>query len=307
MVVGLTSLALLATVLVTKGWSDDNGVPDPGVTWGAVSGNDVVPSPDSVPSSAGSPSAASASDPVEIGQGRLRSRDAGLCLDIRGKKVEVGAATVLAACSSALSQQWSYQDDGLLRSLADPALCLGSETDAGSVVLDGCLVHAGEVQYDLTVRGELLLRWHKGLVVAPGKDRDVVVVERDGSGDQGWLFETAGGGTAGTRKKAGTEERQKEKKAGEEKEEEKQGESGKAGGGESPEDDDRRLPDTASQSPGAELAPPEEPDGEVAQEPAENEPRMAQVDHRDEPEDPGRGRGERAVGAVAVALRTVLH
>ncbi|MDV9177542.1 hydrolase, partial [Streptomyces sp. W16] len=37
--VGLTSLALLATVLVTKGWTEGDGTPDPHVTWGAPSGS----------------------------------------------------------------------------------------------------------------------------------------------------------------------------------------------------------------------------------------------------------------------------
>jgi hypothetical protein len=296
MVVGLTSFALLATVLVAKGWSDDNGVPDPGVTWGAPSGNDVVPSPDSAPSSDGSPSAASASDPVEIGQGRLRSRAADLCLDIRGNKAEAGSATVLAACSSALSQQWSYQDDGLLRSLADPALCLGADTDKGSVALTGCLVHAGEIQYDLTVRGELLLRWGKGLVVAPDKDLDVVVVERDGSADQGWLFETADRPTAETRKKNGTEEKEDKTEKGGTKEK-----------GEKEEGEHRRLPDTASPSPTAAPVRPEEPDDHAPGEAGEYEPRAAQVDHRDEPEDPGVVQNVPVAGAVVTAVGSLLH
>lgn len=41
--VGLTSLALIATVLVAKGWSDDNGVPAPGATWGAPVGGNSTP------------------------------------------------------------------------------------------------------------------------------------------------------------------------------------------------------------------------------------------------------------------------
>ncbi|MGW0740984.1 RICIN domain-containing protein [Streptomyces sp. NPDC002817] len=299
MVVGLTSFALLATVLVAKGWSDDNGVPDPGVTWGAPSGNDTVPSPDSVPSSDGSPSAASASEPVEIGQGRLRSRAADLCLDIRGNKVQAGSTTVLGACSSALSQQWSYQDDGLLRSLADPTLCLGADTDDGSVVLAGCLVHTGEVQYDLTVRGELLLRWGKGLVVAPDKDLDVVVVERDGSADQGWLFETADTPTAETRKKGETEEKEdrtEKTEKGEPKEK-----------GEKEEDGDRQLPDTASKSPTAAPVRPDDSDGHAPGEVEEYEPRAAQVDHRDEPEDPGVLQDVPVAGTVVTAVGSLLH
>lgn len=281
MVVGLTSLALLATVLATKGWSDDNGVPDPGVTWGAPSGHDVVPGPDSVPSPAASPSAASASDPVEIGQGRLRSRTADLCLDIRGDRVGSGARTGLALCSSAPTQQWSYQADGLLRSLADPTLCLDSAPRTGAVVLAGCLVHSGEVQYDLTVRGELLLRWHKGLVVAPGEGMDVVVTRRDGSEDQRWSLDVADAATGEVRKKADEGEGTPEGKA------------------------EPRLPSAPSVSPDAQRSRPDGPDGhapEGQEQRQEYEPRMAQVDHREEPEEPEESEEPEQTGVLPVPL-----
>ena len=190
--VGLTSLALLATVLVNKGWSDDNGVPDPHATWGA-------PSAVTEPSTSGAASAAAASRSVELGHGRLRNLGTGLCLDLQGGVPRPGGATVLAGCSAAGSQQWSYQSDGLLRSSADPALCLDSAADEGAVVLADCLVHAGEVRHDLTVHGELLLRGGEQRVVAPGDGKEVTVAERDGSADQRWEFEP---GNADTRKKA---------------------------------------------------------------------------------------------------------
>ncbi|MFJ9012199.1 ricin-type beta-trefoil lectin domain protein [Streptomyces canus] len=189
---GLTSLALLATVLVAKSWSDDGGVPTPGATWGAVSGNTVRPSPSTVSQNAGSPSTASMGNPVEVGHGRLRNAEAGLCLDTQDAhhaRTTAGAKAVLAECSSAGSQQWSYQEDGLLRSAADPRLCLDSDTGKRSVVVADCLTRAGEVRYDLTVRGELLLRRGKGLLVAPGKGETVVVAERNGSQKQRWVLE----------------------------------------------------------------------------------------------------------------------
>ncbi|MFF4360803.1 ricin-type beta-trefoil lectin domain protein [Streptomyces sp. NPDC001604] len=188
--VGLTTLVLLATVLVSKGWSDDNAVPDSGVTWGAPSSSTLHPSPPAAgTSSVHSPSPASAGRPVEVGRGRLRNPVAGLCLDVQGGRPRPGAAAVLAACSAAGSQQWSYQDDGLLRSDADPTLCLDSDADRNSVTLADCVAHAGEVRYDLTVRGELLLRGGKGLLVAPGRRTDVLVTARDGSGGQRWTLE----------------------------------------------------------------------------------------------------------------------
>jgi hypothetical protein len=191
---GLTSLVLLATVLVAKGWSDDGGVPTPGATWGAVSGNTVRPTPSTVSEGAGSPSTASMGNPVEVGHGRLRNADAGLCLDTQPAhqaRTATGTKAVLAECSSAGSQQWSYQEDGLLRSAADPRLCLDSDMEKRSVVVADCLTHAGEVRYDLTVRGELLLRRGKGLLVAPGKGETVVVTGRNGSQGQRWTLEFA--------------------------------------------------------------------------------------------------------------------
>ncbi|MGW1560701.1 ricin-type beta-trefoil lectin domain protein [Streptomyces sp. NPDC002144] len=189
--VGLTALALLLTVLVTKGWSDDSGVPNVRATWSAVSSRSLDPARSAGDtSSAGSPSPASAGRSVEVGRGRLRNTDRDLCLDTEGGRTEAGVAEVLAACSSAESQQWSYQDDGLLRSDADPTLCL--DADKRSLVLAGCVVHAGEVRYDLTVRGELLLRGGDGLLVAAGRGTRLEVAERNGAAGQRWELETGG-------------------------------------------------------------------------------------------------------------------
>ncbi|WOX08097.1 ricin-type beta-trefoil lectin domain protein [Streptomyces sp. N50] len=197
--VGLTSLALLATVLASKGWTEGGNTPDPRVTWGAASGSSTHPSPVGAPSSDGaaaSASAAGADGGVAgvVQQGVLRSLASGLCLDIPGGQVRSGAAVTMAACSAAGSQQWSYDQDGLLRSLTDPGLCLATDTTARTVRLAGCLVHAGEVHYDLTVRGEFLLRWSQGLAVAPASAKAgarVVVTERDGSAGQRWALESA--------------------------------------------------------------------------------------------------------------------
>ncbi|MFD9395383.1 ricin-type beta-trefoil lectin domain protein [Streptomyces sp. NPDC060000] len=200
--VGLTSLALVATVFVAKGWSDDNGVPAPGATWGAPAGGTGTPAtgargrPGAAdgPSPSGSPSAATASRTVEVAHGTLRSPDTGLCLDAAGGLARAGAPIVLAGCSEAASQQWSYQGDGLLRSAADPALCLAADPGHRTTALANCLVHAGETFFDLTVGGELLLRRDDGLVVARAAGKPgapVVVADRDGSGGQRWVFETA--------------------------------------------------------------------------------------------------------------------
>ncbi|MFF5498718.1 RICIN domain-containing protein [Streptomyces aquilus] len=292
-VVGLTSLALLATVLAVRGWSTDNGVPEPSATWGAPSGQDTAPSVRPGPVS--SPTAASAADPVEIGHGRLRDLTTDLCLDLHGGTAADGAPAVLAACSTAASQQWSYQDDGLLRSLADPRLCLDSDPGRRSVVLAGCLVHAGQVQYDLTVGGEILLRWHKDLALASGEDREVVLVDRDGSGERQWALEATDAAVTGEpRKKSGTGEKGEKAAPEEEK-----------GDGHLPAVPAPRLP--------------VEPPGGGRPQGGDREPyetRVAQVDHREEPG--GTGEVLQApvevpavvsdkVGAVVTSLGSVLR
>ncbi|WP_055709802.1 RICIN domain-containing protein, partial [Streptomyces puniciscabiei] len=193
--VGLTSLALLVTVLAARSWSDDNGVPVPGATWGAPAGHTTRPG--DTGARAANSSAASAGEPAEVARGGLRGLESGRCLDVRGDTVRAGAGVVLAPCTSAASQQWSYQDDGLLRSAADPSLCLAADPGAKSVVLAGCVVHAGEVAYDITVRGEILPRRHEDLALAPGSgdtSASVALEPRDGSPDQRWVLEPAADG-----------------------------------------------------------------------------------------------------------------
>ncbi len=54
-------------------------------------------------------------------------------------------------------------------------------------------MHAGEVHYDLTVRGEFLLRWSQELAVTPASGKAgsrVVVADRDGSARQQWALES---------------------------------------------------------------------------------------------------------------------
>ncbi len=190
--VGLTSLVLLATVLVVRSWSDDNAVPAPGATWGAPAGHATRPGG---AWSVTSPSATSAGGPVEVAHGSLRDLASGRCLDVRGNTVEAGADVALAPCSAAAAQ-WSYRDDGLLRSAADPSLCLAADPGTKRVVLAGCVVHAGEVAYDFTVRGEILLRRPGGLALAAGSGSSarVGLAARDGSPEQRWVLEPGAGG-----------------------------------------------------------------------------------------------------------------
>nr|WP_235991142.1 RICIN domain-containing protein [Streptomyces ureilyticus] len=186
---GVLSGALLATVLITTLWPQDDGG-EPSASGTPSPGQSATPGPQAPPAGQTSPPPAVPTPPVET---RLRNVAADLCLDIKGGKAQSGASLKLEACSSDGTQAWSYEEDGLLRSVANPDLCVDSHVDAGVIVLGSC-ASAGskrgdDVRYDLTVQGELLPRWQEDLAVAPAaKDpgADVVVKIRDRTDEQRW-------------------------------------------------------------------------------------------------------------------------
>lgn len=166
--VGVSSGALLAAVLGAALLSDSGSGADPAASTSA--GGGVATAPDTGDQSTGD--TASPTPPTSAGRPtapqttRLRNQAADLCLDIQGGEAEKGASTELAVCDSGWTQKWSYEEDGLLRSVADPELCLDSQVDAGVVVLGMCADEDSErgddVRYDFTARGELLPRWGRG-------------------------------------------------------------------------------------------------------------------------------------------------
>ncbi|MEV0930620.1 RICIN domain-containing protein [Streptomyces phaeochromogenes] len=190
---GLVSVALLASVLVASLWSSDDGDADPSAS--ADASSSIVPGAGGqTPPARSSSPPNSAGLPTPPGQTRLRNLAADLCLDIKDGRAKAGVGTELETCSAAKTQKWSYEEDGLLRSVAEPELCLDSHVDAGVVVLGRCVAASAkrgdDVRYDLTVQGELLPRWQEGLAVAPSstdQDAEVVVKIRDRSDEQRWL------------------------------------------------------------------------------------------------------------------------
>ncbi|MEW1796324.1 RICIN domain-containing protein [Streptomyces niveus] len=129
----------------------------------------------------------------------LRSADADLCLDLRDTRPSPGSEATLAICSSsARTQQWLYEEDGLLRNGADQELCLNSRTVDGSAVLTPCTGptadDAAEVRYDVTVQGHVIPRWDDSLAVVPTTPvagTSVVAKIRDESTLQNWLTDAA--------------------------------------------------------------------------------------------------------------------
>ncbi|MEU9338453.1 RICIN domain-containing protein [Streptomyces sp. NPDC048290] len=175
----VVSAGLLAVILTAT--LGNGGGADPVASDDAPGGNQGASAP---PGTAGLPDAARST--------RLRNVAADACLAVRGA-ARPGAATQLAECSDAPAQRWSYETDGLLRSVVAPDLCLDSHADAGVVILGSCVdarsERAADVRYDLTVQGELLPRWDERLALAPTAGEpaaDLVVKVRDGSGLQRW-------------------------------------------------------------------------------------------------------------------------
>ncbi|MEV0225670.1 ricin-type beta-trefoil lectin domain protein [Streptomyces sp. NPDC050704] len=194
----------------------------------AVSGSVLVPlglwssggDDDRRPSSADS--GTSAEDPglpsrVDTGDsqpaalsGRLRNVASGDCVGIAEGKAAEGSEAVLATCTSSQRQQWSYESDGLLRSVADSDLCLDSRL-AYSVRLGPCEVEKDQddedqakkdqdkkdqagVHYDFTDEGNLVPFGKSDLALAPvsgDEETGLVLKARDDSPAQRWEFDTS--------------------------------------------------------------------------------------------------------------------
>ncbi|MEV7289311.1 ricin-type beta-trefoil lectin domain protein [Streptomyces sp. NPDC093252] len=146
------------------------------------------------PSGPGDPSGFDpASAPERDVRGRLHNVASGLCLSVAGGEVAKGAGTELAPCGDDPAQRWSYETDGLLRSAADPGLCVDSRI-GHSVRLTAC-GDTADVRYDLTRDGTLVPRWDQDLALTPAATDGtgaLMVKLRDGGQAQHWVFDTSG-------------------------------------------------------------------------------------------------------------------
>lgn len=190
------SAALLATVLAVSLWPNEEGGTDSAAAIGASSSRTLSPAQGSqVPPVMSTPS--TAAEVASKGERtRLRNVDADLCLGLRDARAVEGAEATLDVCSSAWTQQWVYERDGLLRSVASTGLCLDARADDGVLLLgrcaDGDEERREDMRYDLTDEGELLSRGRDGLAVAPASTdpgADIVVKVRDYSDIQRWRTE----------------------------------------------------------------------------------------------------------------------
>ncbi|MEU1271569.1 ricin-type beta-trefoil lectin domain protein [Streptomyces sp. NPDC005799] len=187
-VLTVSGLVVLPVVL----WSVLGSGDDPAPT----AGGHASPTPEPGRSTAAEhPSWISAAEAAQGDvQGRLHNLDSGLCIAVVGKKVVQGAETELATCSSATGQQWAYETDGRLRSVADPELCLDSHL-AYSVQLAPCTAgNPKNIRYDFTLQGTVVPRWNQNLALSPAATDGsgaLVVKTRDDTDAQRWAFDTS--------------------------------------------------------------------------------------------------------------------
>ncbi|WP_282700643.1 ricin-type beta-trefoil lectin domain protein [Streptomyces sp. CC219B] len=134
--------------------------------------------------------------------GRLYNLSSGLCVGVVGGKAVKDAETELAKCSGQAGQQWSYETDGLIRSVADPGLCLDSRLGYSvrlAPCADASASAARNVRYDFTLRGALVPRWNQDLALTPaatdGSGALVVKTRADRSREesaaQRWVVDTS--------------------------------------------------------------------------------------------------------------------
>ncbi|TLS41766.1 hydrolase [Streptomyces montanus] len=188
----LTALAVSTGVLVPlvlwSGGGDDAEPPSDASTGTASE------KPGAQPSRAGT-----ADSSPGILSGRLRHAESGLCASIDDGKVTEGAEAELATCTSSDRQQWSYESDGSLRSLAASELCLDSRL-ASSVRLGRCEGededepnrYAENVRYDFTLQGSLVPLGRQELALTPAStesESDLVLKSRDDGESQRWLID----------------------------------------------------------------------------------------------------------------------
>ncbi|MFF7200539.1 RICIN domain-containing protein [Streptomyces sp. NPDC008141] len=198
---GVVAGLLVVATLVTQLWADDGGTAGPPAPSGSVSAP-PVPGGQAPTAPGPQPSTTSAAHPTGPFSTRLRNTVAGLCLDIRDRRAQFGTEATMAACTTSVTQQWVYENDGLLRSGAALELCLNSHELDGVLVLGSCpgtsAPDASDVRYDLTIQGHVVPRWNESLAVVPSSTEagaPVVVKVRDGSAAQQWATDNVAVGT----------------------------------------------------------------------------------------------------------------
>ncbi|WP_175647516.1 ricin-type beta-trefoil lectin domain protein [Streptomyces cyaneochromogenes] len=138
--------------------------------------------------------------PTPVLNARFHNVATGLCLDIGNRDAVAGATAVTSTCAPVATQLWDLGPDGLLRSHADPGLCLDS-AKVFELEMRPCPEAAddwaADFQFVLSDGGLLIPGRNSRLAVTPAATRQVVGVpvvlrELDASfpsGFERWLTE----------------------------------------------------------------------------------------------------------------------
>ncbi|MDF3299609.1 hydrolase [Streptomyces tropicalis] len=198
--VGLASLALLATVLAVKGWTDGRGVPGRPVIWGAVGGRDAGTG------EAGTPSAASNGSPAPVRAAQSGARTAAIAGNVRtgrgaaapdpgaDRSARTGQYGPAEPCSGRRDAYETRDDHRSATVGAAAARCASAPTRPPSPRGDGrFLAHTVESAVGRAVRLIRLAARGSGCAVRPGG----TVVLHSPSARGGLLPGRAGARTAG--------------------------------------------------------------------------------------------------------------
>ncbi|MEU6344529.1 ricin-type beta-trefoil lectin domain protein [Streptomyces sp. NPDC046977] len=196
------AVLLVSAVAGLSGLLSDGGTDDrasagvfPGASFPASASLSAPASPSAPARAPGSGTVTA--DPVPGGglRGRLRNQGSDLCVDLTGRGTALGTTARTAVCGSGATQFWTYERDGLLRSVAEPSYCLNSHRGA-ALELGLCtasfVTGAEDVRYDLTLTGDLVPRWNQQLAVAPDgaeQGAGVVLAPRDSRSAQRWSLD----------------------------------------------------------------------------------------------------------------------
>ncbi|MFF7450039.1 MULTISPECIES: ricin-type beta-trefoil lectin domain protein [unclassified Streptomyces] len=190
-VLTLSGLVVLPLVM----WSVHDGGDDTADAGGASASE--TPGSQAGRSTSGSSWVGSGKDAQGPLRGRLHNVDSGLCVGLDGAKTVKDAEAEVTTCSSKPDQQWTYETDGALRSVADPGLCLDSRLGY-SVRLSPCdggsASDAKHIRYDFTLQGNLVPRWNQDLALTPAATDGtgaLVLKSRTDTAVQRWVFDTS--------------------------------------------------------------------------------------------------------------------
>ncbi|WP_338673643.1 ricin-type beta-trefoil lectin domain protein [Streptomyces sp. SCSIO 30461] len=166
--------------------------------------------PPTAPSrSAGTPSGAATAAPgptppvpVRTGEtSQIVHAATGLCLDVENQVVQKRVNAVAAPCSSGATQRWTFDTDGHLHNMADPAFCLKVDDEAAGVGIRPCASDDPEkrarMTFDIGENGAIRSQPRPDQVVVPinssaGEELPLVIKKSSAEDSERWAARPVG-------------------------------------------------------------------------------------------------------------------